>query len=86
MVLLHSGNEVTEAQVNGTNWSGAKEALKAKISVTMKPAKAKTEPVLPLHPAIPIRCRSRRSCSRAGNSVSTSTAHPATAAQATATA
>jgi len=54
MVLLHSGNDVTEAQVNGTNWSGAKEALKAKLSVTLKPAKAKTEPVLPLQPTTPV--------------------------------
>ncbi|HEX5060044.1 MAG TPA: protein kinase [Kofleriaceae bacterium] len=54
MVLLHSGNEVTEAQVNGTSWSGAKEALKAKLTVTMKPSKAKAEPVLPLQPTTPV--------------------------------
>lgn len=50
MVLLHAGNEVTEAQVNGTHWSGAKESLKAKISVPMKPSKAKEMPALPLQP------------------------------------
>src|SRR5262249_31645255 len=50
LVLLHAGNEVTEAQVNGTHWSGAKEALSAKLSVTLKPSKAKTEPGLPLQP------------------------------------
>ncbi len=50
MVLLHAGNEVTEAQVNGTHWTGAKESLKGKISVTMKPSKAKEPPVLPLQP------------------------------------
>jgi serine/threonine protein kinase len=50
LVLLHAGNEVTEAQVNGTHWSGAKESLKGKISVTMKPSKAKEIPALPLQP------------------------------------
>ncbi|HEY5946844.1 MAG TPA: protein kinase, partial [Kofleriaceae bacterium] len=50
MVLLHAGNEVTEAQVNGTHWSGAKEALKAKLTVTLKSAKAKEAPAIPLQP------------------------------------
>lgn len=50
LVLLHNGNEVTEAQVNGTSWSGAKDTLKAKLAVTLKPSKAKEPPVLPLQP------------------------------------
>jgi serine/threonine protein kinase len=50
MMLLHTGNEVTEAQVNGTHWTGAKDALKAKINVTLKPAKSKEPPALPLQP------------------------------------
>lgn len=54
MVLLHAGNEVTEAQVNGTHWTGAKESLKAKINVTMKPAKSKDIPAIPLQPTTPV--------------------------------
>jgi hypothetical protein len=55
MVLLRNGNEVTEAQVNGTHWTGAKETLKAKINVALKPAKAKdAPPVLPLQPTTPV--------------------------------
>ncbi len=52
LVLLHAGSEVTEAQVNGTHWSGAKESLRAKLSVTLKPAKAQL-PALPLQPTTP---------------------------------
>ena len=54
MVLLHQGNEVTEAQVNGTHWTGAKESLKAKINVEMKPSKSKEPPALPLQPTTPV--------------------------------
>lgn len=54
MVLLHQGNDVTEAQVNGTHWTGAKESLKAKINVTLKPSKSKEPPALPLQPTTPV--------------------------------
>jgi serine/threonine protein kinase len=54
MVLLKAGSEVTEAQVNGTHWTGAKEKLKAKIAVTLKAAKAKEPPALPLQPTTPV--------------------------------
>jgi serine/threonine protein kinase len=54
MVLLRPGNEVTEAQINGTHWSGAKEAMKAKLSVALKPSKKKEPPVLPLQPTTPV--------------------------------
>ena len=54
LVLLHPGNEVTEAQVNGTHWSGAKESLQAKLSVTLKPSKAKQPPAIPLQPTTPV--------------------------------
>jgi hypothetical protein len=50
MVLLHAGNEPTEAQVNGTHWTGAKETLKAKIDVKLKPSKSKEAPEIPLQP------------------------------------
>jgi serine/threonine protein kinase/cell division protein FtsB len=50
LVLLKPGSEVTEAQVNGTHWTGAKEQLKAKIAVTMKSSRAKAPPALPLQP------------------------------------
>jgi serine/threonine protein kinase len=48
MVLLREGSEVTEAQVNGTSWKGAKESLKASLDVKLKPSK--TPAVLPLQP------------------------------------
>ncbi|HEY5925162.1 MAG TPA: hypothetical protein VIV11_25945, partial [Kofleriaceae bacterium] len=54
IVLLRAGHEVTEAQVNGTHWSGAKEALKGKINVALKSAKGKEPPVLPLQPTTPV--------------------------------
>src|SRR5262249_27766644 len=55
LVLLHAGNEPTEAQVNGSTWSGAKQTLKATLTVTLKPAKAaKTPPALPLQPTTPV--------------------------------
>ena len=50
LVLLHTGFEPTEAQVNGTTWSGANKSLKAKLAVTLKPTKSKEPPVLPLQP------------------------------------
>jgi hypothetical protein len=54
MVLLHPGNEVTEAQVNGPSWTGAKQTLKASINVTLKASKAKEAPALPLQPTTPV--------------------------------
>jgi hypothetical protein len=54
LVLLRDGSEVTEAQVNGTNWKGAQKSLKAKLSVTLKPSSAKTAPALPLQPTTPV--------------------------------
>jgi serine/threonine protein kinase len=54
LVLLHAGHEVTEAQVNGTHWSGAKDTLKAKLSVTLQPAKSKDAPQIPLQPTTPV--------------------------------
>jgi hypothetical protein len=54
MVLLHDGNEVTEAQVNGTSWTGAKATLKATLAVTLKPSKTKQAPALPLQPTTPV--------------------------------
>ncbi len=48
LVLLRDGSEVTEAQINGTSWKGAKETLKAKLDVTLKPSKAPV--VMPLQP------------------------------------
>jgi serine/threonine protein kinase len=50
MVLLRPGHEVSEAQVNGTHWTGASTSLKGKITVTLKPSKAKDAPALPLQP------------------------------------
>jgi hypothetical protein len=50
VVLLRGGHEVTHAQVNGTHWTGAKDAMKAKLAVELKPAKSKDAPLLPLQP------------------------------------
>ncbi len=52
LVLLHDGNEMTEAQVNGTSWEGSKATLKAKLTVAMKPNKKKPAE-LPLQPTTP---------------------------------
>ena len=52
LVLIHDGNDATEAQVNGTAWTGAKETLRATVSVTLKP-KGK-HPELPLQPTTPV--------------------------------
>ncbi len=54
VVLLKAGSEVTHAQVNGTHWSGAKEAMKAKLVVDLKPSRSKDAPVLPLQPPTPV--------------------------------
>ncbi len=53
LVLLHDGNEPTEAQVNGTSWTGAGKALKGAVTVTMKPAKGKPAE-LPVQPTTPV--------------------------------
>jgi serine/threonine protein kinase len=52
VVLIHDGNDATEAQVNGPSWSGAKDALRASVSVTLKPKGKK--PDLPLQPSTPL--------------------------------
>ncbi|MGE5187371.1 MAG: protein kinase domain-containing protein [Acidobacteriota bacterium] len=54
LVLLHDGNEATEAQVNSTAWSGTGPSLGAKITVTLKPQKGKKPPELPLQPTTPV--------------------------------
>jgi hypothetical protein len=54
VVLLHDGNEPTEAQVNSTAWSGTGTTLAAKISVTLKPQKGKKPAELPLQPTTPV--------------------------------
>ncbi|HUJ62458.1 MAG TPA: protein kinase [Kofleriaceae bacterium] len=55
LVLLHDGNDATEAQVNGTSWTGAKQTLKASIEVALKPAsKDKRAAELPLQPTTPV--------------------------------
>jgi serine/threonine protein kinase len=53
LVLLHDGEEMTEAQVNGAAWSGAGKALKATLTVAMKPNKKKPAE-LPLQPTTPV--------------------------------
>jgi serine/threonine protein kinase len=53
LVLLHDGEEMTEAQVNGAAWAGAGKTLKATITVTMKPNKKKPAE-LPLQPTTPV--------------------------------
>lgn len=52
LLLIHDGNDATEAQVNGTSWTGTKDTLRATVSVTMKP-KGK-HPELPLQPTTPV--------------------------------
>jgi hypothetical protein len=52
LVLLHDGFEPTQAQVNGSSWSGAGEDFKASLSVALK-ASAKKTPKLPLQPTTP---------------------------------
>jgi hypothetical protein len=50
LVLLHDGDEPTEAQINGKLWTGAKDKLKASLTVELKPAKGTKPPALPLQP------------------------------------
>ncbi|HEY1547442.1 MAG TPA: protein kinase [Kofleriaceae bacterium] len=50
LVLMHEGNEPTEAQVNGPLWTGAKDKLKASLTVTLKPAKTNKPAEIPLQP------------------------------------
>jgi serine/threonine protein kinase len=50
LVLVHDGNEPTEAQINGTTWTGSGKTLAAKLSVQLKPGKAGKTPELPLQP------------------------------------
>lgn len=54
IVLLKAGSDFTEAQINGTHWTGAKQTLKAKINVPLKPSKTKEPPALPLQPTTPV--------------------------------
>ena len=54
LVLLHDGNDATEAQVNSTAWSGTGAALNAKITVALKPQKGKKPAELPLQPTTPV--------------------------------
>jgi serine/threonine protein kinase len=50
LALVLDGYEMTEAQVGGVNWSGANKTQKAAIAVSMKKAKTKKPPALPLQP------------------------------------
>ncbi len=50
LVLLKDGFEPTEAQINGTTWTGSGKSLAAKLSVTLKPGKAGKPAELPLQP------------------------------------
>jgi hypothetical protein len=54
IVLMHDGDEPTEAQVNAQSWSGVGKELKAKLSVTLKPSKSKKPPEMPLQPTTPV--------------------------------
>lgn len=50
LVLMHDGDAPTEAQINGTSWTGAKDKLKANLTVTLKPGKAGKTPEMLLQP------------------------------------
>lgn len=50
LVLLKDGFEPTEAQINGTTWTGTGKSLAAKLSVTLKPGKSGKPAELPLQP------------------------------------
>ena len=52
LVLLHDGQGMTEAQINGESWTGADKTLKATLNVTLKP-KSKKPAELPLQPTTP---------------------------------
>ena len=55
LVLIKDGDEPTEAQVNGTSWTGTGKELKGKITVTLKPLKPKAKPPeIPLQPTTPV--------------------------------
>lgn len=54
LVLLHDGFEPTEAQINGTTWTGTGKTLAAKLAVTLKPGKAGKPAELPLQPTTPV--------------------------------
>jgi len=54
LVLLHDGYEPTEAQINGTTWTGTGKSLAAKLAVQLKPGKAGKTAVLPLQPSTPV--------------------------------
>lgn len=53
LVLLHDGNEMTEAQINGASWTGAGKTLEAKLDVKLKPGHGHRAPELPLQPTTP---------------------------------
>jgi serine/threonine protein kinase len=52
LVLLHDGYEPTEAQINGTTWTGTGKSLAAKLDVTLKTGKKPAE--LPVQPSTPV--------------------------------
>lgn len=52
LVLIHDGFEPTEAQINGTTWTGTGKSLAAKLSVAMKSGKKPAE--IPLQPTTPV--------------------------------
>jgi hypothetical protein len=52
MVLIHDGYEPTEAQINGTTWTGSGKSLAAKLSVTLKQGKKPAD--IPLQPTTPV--------------------------------
>ena len=52
LVLIHGGYEPTEAQINGTTWTGSGKSLAAKLSVTLKTGKKPAE--IPLQPTTPV--------------------------------
>ena len=54
LVLLKDGFEPTEAQINGTTWTGSGKSLAAKLSITLKPGKAGKPAELPLQPTTPV--------------------------------
>lgn len=52
LVLIHGGYEPTEAQINGTTWTGSGKSLAAKLAVTLKTGKKPAE--IPLQPTTPV--------------------------------
>jgi serine/threonine protein kinase len=51
-VLMKDGFAPTEAQINGTTWTGTGKSLAAKLAVTLKPVKKPAE--LPVQPTTPV--------------------------------